>query len=240
MLPKHSMQTPLRGMRTRAKESGLERGAVAKIVVLLLAVATLAFVGGSTMMIRAQKPEHARLRDATILLAKSAGLNNPDEAKMLLEALQDGTLDYEAVYSALEEGTPKKDAKSKTVDKMDATTTEPSERHVSSPTAVKRASQSLSDDDDLNDEDHIHWHSDPFVDDLGDDLGKHLHEREELKRDTRRNSGKRNEPGGSRRVFRQSLIPKSSRNRMDRQSPPLFLDDAANKYAELDLWEDED
>jgi len=78
--------------------------AVAPIVVLLLAVATLAFVGGSTTMIRAQKHERARLTDVTLLLAKSAGLSNPDEAKMLLEALEDGSVDcagrgpFEKVY----------------------------------------------------------------------------------------------------------------------------------------------
>jgi hypothetical protein len=117
---------------------------------------------------------------------------------------------------------------------MDATTTKLSERHVSAPTAVKRTSQSLPDDEDLSDEDHIHW---PFE----DDLGNHLHEGEELKSDTRRNSGKRNEAGVSRRGFRQSLIPKSSRNRMDRQSPPMFLDYAAEEDEEkMDLWEDED
>jgi len=76
----------------------------ATLALLLFVVAAQAFLSREDRMLGARfVHESGNHNDATLLLAKATGMANSDEAKTLLEALEDGTLDYEDVSSALEE-----------------------------------------------------------------------------------------------------------------------------------------
>ena len=178
-------------MRSRAKELGLKRGTAATGVLLLLVVAALVFVGGSISILMTRSPKHEHAAEAKLLLALS-GLRNADEVQVLSEALEDGTLNYEAVLSALENEASKEVVMSATMDTVQ-TTPKASARNVAASTAGERTSQAFSDDDvfdnldDVDDEDEIKRSLDPFENDLNDDLDDQSYEEEDLKRGTRRN-----------------------------------------------------
>jgi hypothetical protein len=103
------LQVSLRKMRTVKKHT-----VAATLALLLFVVAAEAFLSREDRMLGARSVhESGNHNDATLLLAKATGMANSDEAKTLLEALEDGTLDYEDVSSALEEDASKKKAKMK-------------------------------------------------------------------------------------------------------------------------------
>lgn len=77
--------------------------------------------------------------DATLLLAKATGMTNSDEARMLLKALEDGTLDYDAVSSALEEDAARKAAKIKAEIEAEANRKAAEEKATAERAAAERA-----------------------------------------------------------------------------------------------------
>ena len=86
----------------------------ATLALLLLVVAAGAFLSRGDRTPGARPLyDFGNQDDVTLLLAKATGMTNPDEANTLLEALQDGTLDYGTVSSALEEDAARKKAKIK-------------------------------------------------------------------------------------------------------------------------------
>jgi hypothetical protein len=95
-------EASLRRMRIRVDRIDVKRLGAATLGLLLLVVATATVAGGNGQIVRNRRHEDAKLRDATLLLAKCAGLSSADEVNMLLEALEDGTLDYDVVSSALD------------------------------------------------------------------------------------------------------------------------------------------
>ena len=94
----------------------------ATLALLLFVVAAAAFVSRGGRMHGAQSVhESGNRNDATLLLAKATGMTNSDEAKTLLEALENGTVDFEDVSSALEEDAARKAAKIKAEIEKEAT-----------------------------------------------------------------------------------------------------------------------
>jgi len=91
-----------------------KQAAAATVALLLLVVAAGAFLSRGDRTPGA-RPLHdfGNQDDASLLLAKATGMRNSDEAKTLLKALQDGTLDYGTVSSALEEDAAREKAKIK-------------------------------------------------------------------------------------------------------------------------------
>ena len=113
------LQAPLRKMRVRVRRIGVKSGVAAAFGTLLFVAAITSFVPRSGTMARTEH-ESARHSDATLLLARAAGLSNPDEAEVLLEALENGTLDFAVLSSAMEEDASRKAAKIKEAAEMEA------------------------------------------------------------------------------------------------------------------------
>jgi len=112
-IPLH-VRSPLCRMQGRVKQLSFKSGVLASLGILLLVVASVTFFHGSGRVNRArQQSDYPRFGDATMLLARTFGLSSQNEAKAFLEALQEGTLDYEAVVATLEDVESKKIAEIK-------------------------------------------------------------------------------------------------------------------------------
>ena len=94
----------------------MKRGAAVAFGALLLLSASVALIsrtGGGMFSDLQDVTGPASLSEVKLLLAKTTGLSNPDEAKVLLEALQDGSLDSDDVSFALEADASRKAAEIK-------------------------------------------------------------------------------------------------------------------------------
>ena len=132
------LQAPFCRMRIRVRQISVKRGVAAASVILLFVAAIASSVPRSGKMAR---PEHdsASYSDATLLLARTTGLSNPDEAKVLLEALENGALEFAVLSSALEEDASRKAAKIKEAAEREATRKSAEEKAALERLAAERA-----------------------------------------------------------------------------------------------------
>lgn len=236
-------------------------GAAAALGMLLFIFAAMAFLYMGNRTPRAwPMHESGNHNDALLLLAKATGLNNSDEAKILLEALEDGTLDYDAVSSALEKDASRKAAKIKTKIEKEASHNAAEEKAAAKNAAAENAAAEKAaaakasfemrkadlqpriddffdngDDDDDDDEDD--WLDGDFEDEIadGDGLG--------FSRGEQKRGVNYNQQGGGRAPSRKEKkrLPSTNimRGRLERKESSSLFDDMVEEDRLEGNFEDE-